>query len=84
MHGLTGVRKSKQRELCVAIGRGNFAITKLSHLHTLVLVTERRQICGSQEPTVQIDQISMKGLWDSLDNVFTKQKEHNIRSIHIS
>ena len=37
------------------------------------LGTEARRIFGSLEPTVQIDQISTKNLWDDQDNVFTKQ-----------
>ena len=35
---------------------------------------EGRRIFGSQEPTIQIDQISTKDLWESFDNVFNKQK----------
>ena len=77
-HGLTSVRKLKQREFCGyedKIGLGNLAITKPSHLHALV---EARKadgwIFGSQKPTVRIDKISTEDIWDSLYNVFTKQK----------
>ena len=41
----------------------------------LSLGTEGRRICGSQELTTQIDPISTKDLWESLDNVFTKQRK---------
>ena len=49
------------------------------------LGTEGRRIFGSEEPTVQIDQISTKDLWNSLDNVFTIQKillAIKIQSLH--
>ena len=35
---------------------------------------EGRQIFGSQEPNTQIDRVTTKDLWESLDNVFTKQR----------
>ena len=35
---------------------------------------EERRIFGSQEPTIQIDWISTKDLWESLDQVFRKQR----------
>ena len=35
---------------------------------------EGRRIFGSQEPIIQIDQISTKDFWESLNNVFTKQR----------
>ena len=40
----------------------------------LSLGMEDRRIFGSQEPTTQIDQNSTKDLWESLDEVFTKQR----------
>ena len=33
---------------------------------------EGRRIFGSQEPNIQIDRITTKDLWESLDQVFTK------------
>ena len=35
---------------------------------------EGRRIFGSLETTIQIDRISAKDLWESLDQVFTKQR----------
>ena len=35
---------------------------------------EVRQIFGSPEPNIQIDCVTTKDLWDSLDQVFTKQR----------
>ena len=35
---------------------------------------EGRRIFGSQEPYIQIDRVSTKDLWESLDQVFTKQR----------
>ena len=35
---------------------------------------EGRQIFGSQEPNIQIDRVTTKDLWESLDQVFTKQR----------
>ena len=35
---------------------------------------EGRQIFGSQEPNIQIDRVTTKDLWESLDRVFTKQR----------
>ena len=35
---------------------------------------EGRRIFGSQEPTIRINQISTKDLWEGLDKVFTKQR----------
>ena len=35
---------------------------------------EGRRIFGSQEPNIQIDWVSTKDLWESLDQVFTKQR----------
>ena len=40
---------------------------------------EGRRIFGSQEPTVQIDQISTKDLWDTLDNVFLRYLTLNLK-----
>ena len=36
---------------------------------------EGRRIFGLQEPTMQIDRIFTKDLWESLDQVFTKQRK---------
>ena len=55
-----------------------FCDSKAVLLPYLSLGTEGRWIFGSQEPTVQIDQISTKDLWDTLDNVFTKPKKITI------
>ena len=33
-----------------------------------------RRLFGSQEPNIQIDRVTTKDLWESLDNVFTKQR----------
>ena len=35
---------------------------------------EERRIFGSQEPNMQIDRVTAKELWESLDRVFTKQR----------
>ena len=35
---------------------------------------EGRRIFGSQEPNIQIGQVTPKALWESLDRVFTKQR----------
>ena len=35
---------------------------------------EGRRIFGSQEPNIQIDRVATKDLWESLDQVFTKQQ----------
>ena len=35
---------------------------------------EGRRIFGSQEPNIQIDQVTTKNLWECLDRVFTKQR----------
>ena len=35
---------------------------------------ESRRIFGSQEPNIQIDRVTTKDLWESLDRVFTKQR----------
>ena len=40
----------------------------------LSLGTDGRRLFSFQEPTKQIDQISTKDLFDSLDNVFTNQR----------
>ena len=68
--------KLKQRENCATIDRGNSVIpNKAVSLIYLSVGTEGRRIFGSQEPTIQIDQISTKDLWNGLDNVFTKQRD---------
>ena len=35
---------------------------------------EGRRIFGSQEPNIQIDLVTTKEFWESLDQVFTKQR----------
>ena len=35
---------------------------------------EGRRIIGSQEPNIQIGRVSTKDLWESLDQVFRKQR----------
>ena len=35
---------------------------------------EGRRIFGSREPNIQIDRVTTKALWESLDRVFTKQR----------
>ena len=40
----------------------------------LSLGMEGRRIFGSQEPNIQIDRVTTKDLWESLDQVFTKQR----------
>ena len=69
IRGSTNVRGLKRQEYCVVIDLGNFVTTKLS-----LLPMEGRQIFCSQEPTIQIDQILTEDLWESLDNVFTQQR----------
>ena len=51
-----------------------FCDNKAVSLTYLSLGMEGRQIFGSKEPTIQIDQICTKDLWESLDQVFTKQR----------
>ena len=46
-----------------------FSLTYLS------LGMEGRRIFGSQEPNIQIDRVTTKALWESLDRVFTKQRK---------
>ena len=41
----------------------------------LSLEMEGRRKFGSQEPNIQIDRVSTKDLWESLDQVFTKQRK---------
>ena len=43
----------------------------------LSLGMEGRRIFGSQEPNIQIDRVTTKDLWESLDRVFTKQRNIN-------
>ena len=47
---------------------------KAVFLTYLSLRMEGRRIFGSQEPNIQIDRVTTKDLWDSLDRVFTKQR----------
>ena len=51
-----------------------FCENKAVSLTYLSLGMEGRRIIGSQEPNIQIDQVSTKDLWESLDQVFTKQQ----------
>ena len=51
-----------------------FCDNKAVSLTYLSLGIEGRRTFGSQEPTIQIDRISTKDLWGSLDQVFTKQR----------
>ena len=48
--------------------------SKAVSLIYLSLGIEGRRIFGSQEPTIQIDRVTTKILWDCLDGVFTKQR----------
>ena len=47
---------------------------KAVSLTYLSLEMEGRQIFGSQEPNIQIDRVTTKDLWESLNRVFTKQR----------
>ena len=47
---------------------------KAISLTYLSLGMEGRRIFGSQEPKIQIDRVTTKALWESLDRVFTKQR----------
>ena len=47
---------------------------KAVSLKYLSLGMEGRRIFGSQEPNIQIDRVTKKDLWESLDRVFTKQR----------
>ena len=46
---------------------------KAVSLKYLSLGIEGRRIFGSQEPSIQIDRVTTKVLWECLDMVFTKQ-----------
>ena len=48
--------------------------SKAVSLTYLSLGVEGRRIFGSQEPSIQIDRVTMKALWECLDEVFTKQR----------
>ena len=47
---------------------------KVVSLTYLSLGMEGRRICGSQEPKNQIDRVTPKDLWESLDRMFTKHR----------
>ena len=47
---------------------------KALSLTYLSLGMEGRRILGSQEPDIQIDRVTTKDLWESLDRVFIKQR----------
>ena len=51
-----------------------FCDNKAVSLTYLSLGMEGPRICSSQEPTIQIDQISTKDFWESLENAFTKHR----------
>ena len=48
---------------------------KAVSLTYLSLGMESRRIFGSQEPNIQVDRVTTKDLWESLDRVFTKQRK---------
>ena len=48
--------------------------SKAVSLTYLSLGVEGRRIFGSQEPSIQIDRVTTKILWECLDKVFTKQR----------
>ena len=52
----------------------NYCDNKAVSLTYLSLGIEGRRIFGSQEPNIQIDWVTTKDLWESLDRVFTKQR----------
>ena len=51
-----------------------FCNNKAVSLSYLCLGTEGRRIFGSQETNIQIDRVTTKDLWESLDQVFTKER----------
>ena len=51
-----------------------FCDSKAVSLTYISLGMESRRIFCSHEPTIQIDQIFRKDFWESLDNVFIKQR----------
>ena len=51
-----------------------FCDNKAVSLTYFSLGMEGRRIFGSQEPNIQIDRVTTKDLWESLDQVFTKQR----------
>ena len=69
MHGSTNVRRLKRRKYCAVIDHGRFCDTKAVWLTYLSLCMEGGRIFGTQEPTIQVDQISTTDLWESLENV---------------
>ena len=85
-----GVRKSRNKQLknarhnrCQKIELAKllcadkpwkFCDNKYVSLTYLNLGMEERRVFGSQEPTIQIDWISTKDLWESLGHVLTKQR----------
>ena len=50
-----------------------FCDNKAVSLTYLSLGMEGRRIFGSREPNIQIDRVTTKDLWESLDQAFTKQ-----------
>ena len=60
-----------------------FRDNKAISLFYLTLRKEGRQVFGSKESTVQRDQITTIDLWETLHNVFTKQR-NIVRSLHFS
>ena len=73
-HGLTSVKKNETQGILCDDKQWKICDSKAVSLTYLSLGTEGRLIFGSQEPTVQIDQISTKDLWETLNNVFTKHR----------
>ena len=51
-----------------------FCDNKAVYLNYLSLGMEGRRIFGSPEPNIQIDRVTTKDLWESLDQVFIKQR----------
>ena len=51
-----------------------FCDNKAVSLTYLSLGMEGRRIFGSQEPNIQIDRVTTTDIWESLDQVFTKQR----------
>ena len=61
---------------------GKFCDNKAVSLTYLSLGMEGLRIFDSHEPPIQIDRISTKDLWESLDQVFTKQRKIVLTVIH--
>ena len=68
---LNKCQKIETAEILCGDRQWKFCYIKAVSLTYLRLGMEGRRIFGSQEPTIQIDQISTKDLWESFDKVFT-------------